>query len=174
MAKTVTRITKSQLVKLIESAVRENLSKQAKRRSLNENELRSFNEDILRGYLEACAWSSSDMSDDEDGNQHESLDAFDFSPEAELKASKDVSAFVSMVTKALGKDIYQICQDNGHSMSEFGHDLWLTSAGHGAGFWDGDWDMDGDALTKLVEKSPLADNEFNGPYLGEDSLIYFG
>ena len=59
-------------------------------------------------------------------------------------------------------------------MSEFGHDLWLTSAGHGAGFWDGDWDMDGDALTKLVEKSPLADNEFNGPYLGEDSLIYFG
>jgi len=32
-----------------------------------------------------------------------------------------------------------------------GCDLYLTQAGHGAGFWDGDWPEHGDRLTELAE-----------------------
>jgi hypothetical protein len=35
-----------------------------------------------------------------------------------------------------------------------GHDLWLTSQGHGAGFWDGDWPTYGDMLTGLSRCYP--------------------
>ena len=30
-----------------------------------------------------------------------------------------------------------------------GHDFWLTRNGHGAGFWDGDYPVNGDKLTEL-------------------------
>jgi len=36
--------------------------------------------------------------------------------------------------------------------SAFGGDLYLTAVGHGAGFWDGDWDPIGDELTALVKR----------------------
>lgn len=29
-----------------------------------------------------------------------------------------------------------------------GHDFWLTRNGHGAGFWDGGWPVNGEALTE--------------------------
>jgi len=35
----------------------------------------------------------------------------------------------------------------GHDQA--GHDFWLTIAGHGAGFWDGDWPINGDALDTI-------------------------
>jgi len=47
-----------------------------------------------------------------------------------------------------------------------GHDLWLTSAGHGVGFWDRDLDELGDRLTVACEKSQ------KNAYLGDDQLIY--
>lgn len=34
--------------------------------------------------------------------------------------------------------------------SVFGSDLYLTAVGHGAGFWDGDWNPIGDQLTEIV------------------------
>lgn len=36
-----------------------------------------------------------------------------------------------------------------YDLGTAGHDFWLTRNGHGAGFWDGDYDTkDGEALTK--------------------------
>ncbi len=43
------------------------------------------------------------------------------------------------------------CPD-GDLDSVFGSDLYLTAAGHGAGFWDGDWAPVGDELTRIVER----------------------
>jgi hypothetical protein len=43
----------------------------------------------------------------------------------------------------------KVCPD-GDLDSVFGSDLYLTAVGHGAGFWDGDWDPVGDELTELV------------------------
>lgn len=39
----------------------------------------------------------------------------------------------------------------------FGSDLYMTSHGHGVGFWDGDWGPVGDALDKLAKQAPSGD-----------------
>lgn len=39
----------------------------------------------------------------------------------------------------------------------FGSDLYLTAVGHGAGFWDGDWDPIGDELTEIAKHAPNGD-----------------
>lgn len=47
--------------------------------------------------------------------------------------------------------------DNEHgamTAKRAGHDFWLTSQGHGAGFWDGDWKTYGEMLTKLSKCYP--------------------
>jgi hypothetical protein len=48
-----------------------------------------------------------------------------------------------------------------------GHDFWLTRVGHGAGFWDGDWPKNGDALTEICKKYKEIDL-----YVGDDGKIY--
>lgn len=56
------------------------------------------------------------------------------------------------------------------SSQQAGHDFWLTRAGHGCGFWDGDWPEEaGERLTK-------ASKEFGEQYLyvGDDGKLYFG
>jgi len=48
-----------------------------------------------------------------------------------------------------------------------GHDFWLTRRGHGAGFWDGDWPLNGDALTAASKAFGEVDL-----YIGDDGRIY--
>jgi hypothetical protein len=43
------------------------------------------------------------------------------------------------------------------SVSQAGHDLYLTQAGHGAGFWDGGWPAYGDRLTEIVDTFPTVE-----------------
>lgn len=54
------------------------------------------------------------------------------------------------------------------SPAEAGHDFWLTRGGHGAGFWDGDYEKEvGERLTessKTFEEVNL--------YVGDDGKIY--
>lgn len=51
-----------------------------------------------------------------------------------------------------------------------GHDFWLTREGHGAGFWDGDWDDENNSGDKLDEAAK-GYNEFS-LYVGDDGKIY--
>lgn len=39
-------------------------------------------------------------------------------------------------------------------IQQAGHDFWLTSQGHGCGFWDGDWPTQGGLLTDLSKCYP--------------------
>jgi hypothetical protein len=49
-----------------------------------------------------------------------------------------------------------------------GHDLWMTTCGHGCGFWDGDWDEDmGARLSEWCRKQ--SETQL---YFGEDGFIY--
>ena len=50
------------------------------------------------------------------------------------------------------------------------HDFWLTRNGHGAGFWDGDWPENGDALDSMV--GPGTEFPEVDLYVGDDGLIY--
>jgi len=46
---------------------------------------------------------------------------------------------------------------NGDLNDIFGSDLYLTAVGHGAGFWDGDWEPIGDELTEVAKYAPHGD-----------------
>ena len=60
-------------------------------------------------------------------------------------------------------------EDGRYTAEEMGgHDFWLTRNGHGAGFWDGDWEEAvGERLTKASEAFGQVDL-----YLGDDKKIY--
>lgn len=60
------------------------------------------------------------------------------------------------------RELWLVDNDDKHA----GHDFWLTRNGHGAGFWDGDY-QNGDALTKHAKQAGEC-----WPYVGDDNLIY--
>jgi hypothetical protein len=60
------------------------------------------------------------------------FDLSDFTEEAIRMAVADCAKFQ-------GDNADDLCdEDDGHA----GHDFWLTRNGHGAGFWDGDWEAE--------------------------------
>lgn len=111
-------------------------------------------------YIEALLWSS---GEELDGKSIE-----DINPDDLVEIKGDCRAF---------------CKKNGHllvmanvrharsagSVSEMaGHDFALTRNGHGAGFWDGDWEKPAaDALTEASK----AFGE-SKPYVGDDGRVY--
>jgi hypothetical protein len=119
---------------------------------------------ILSGYLEAMLWSSTDM-DEGNKNLDDKYDVEDISDELEAASIKDIETFLKKAEEK-GVDLSK------YNNSQIGHDLWLTRAGHGAGFWDGDYKLDedgkdGDILTEIAEA--LGNRE---PYVGDDGKIY--
>ncbi|KKN48353.1 hypothetical protein LCGC14_0653880 [marine sediment metagenome] len=56
----------------------------------------------------------------------------------------------------------------GQDDKQAGHDFWLTRNGHGAGFWDGDWN---EPYGEMLTAGSKQYGEFQ-PYLGDDGLIY--
>jgi hypothetical protein len=75
----------------------------------------------------------------EEDNLDDHFDTDDFSVEALKKAVADCAGFQE-------KHADDLCdEDDGQT----GHDFWLTRNGHGAGFWDGDYeDEKGERLTE--------------------------
>ena len=109
-------------------------------------------------YIEAALWSSMDNSDEQGG---EPLDANygldDIAPETLASIVADCKAF----QEAHADDI-------GGELELAGHDFWLTRNGHGAGFFDGDWDDEvGQRLTEASDVLGSVDL-----YVGDDGLIY--
>lgn len=91
---------------------------------------------LLRGYLTCALWSSTTMDDVPLDRGH---NLTDFTASAMEKSVLDCAAFfiqaeeliASVETNTIGRtDIWEMA----------GYDFWLTRNGHGAGFWDGDWD----------------------------------
>ena len=114
----------------------------------------------VRALLATALWSSTD----DDGTF---LDAA-YSVESFAPAALEDAADMVRRFRSLAGDVYNLAQEHtGYDDAHFMHDLWLTLAGHGAGFWDGDYGPYGDALTgaarRLVEPSI---------YVGDDGLLY--
>lgn len=59
-------------------------------------------------------------------------------------------------------------EQTGRTWDSFGHDLWLTRNGHGAGFWDRGMAKLGDELTQIAHCLGSSDL-----YQGDDDLLYF-
>jgi hypothetical protein len=98
--------------------------------------LRSF----IDGYVETMLWAETDI--DEDGNDHGPLDdnygPEDIAPESRREIENDC------------KDFYDANHDLWEDDHEAGGDFYLTRNGHGAGFWDGDYE-DGEELTSAAK-----------------------
>jgi hypothetical protein len=113
---------------------------------------RNFDE-FTKAYLETALWSSSD-DDDKPLDEYNSTDIAD---ETINEMIKDCEKFQS-----------ENCEDISSDLSRAGHDFWLTRNHHGAGFWDGDWEIEiGKKLTKASETY----GEFT-LYVGDDGKIY--
>ncbi len=117
---------------------------------------------VLYQYLRTALWSSNDESTPEGGDSmDQNYDVDDIAPEAVQLAQQMILKF----QKAAGKLL------DGLDMTRVAHDLWLTQNGHGAGFWDGDYEDPpglGDKLTEIA--SALGEIT---PYVGDDGVIYF-
>ena len=105
-------------------------------------------------YVQAALWSTG----------HDDLEALD-----ELYIHADLSTQADKAAYKACEVFYNKCKDilTENDPSQWGHDFWLTRCGHGAGFWDGDYPIHGDELTKACES-------FGDVYLfvGDDNKIY--
>lgn len=118
-----------------------------------------FSREMLCSYLETALWSSNDESDESGG---EPMDA---------NYSIDDVAFGTLLQAA--RDLRDFCREAGDLLegldaSRVAHDFWLTRNGHGAGFWDGDYEKSvGRELTRISK-------DFGGVDLlvGDDGRIH--
>lgn len=124
--------------------------------------------DFVSGYLECLKWSTSGNAD---GADVDNLEDFAFSDCAYACAVADCTAFFTanhadLIKAAAAYGVLIVEGDSGMAMA--GHDFWLTRAGHGAGFWDGD--LPEELGARLTEASKTAGN--CEPYIGDDGYIY--
>lgn len=110
----------------------------------------------LRSYLETALWSSDGGHPNGSPLDDEGYTIRDFSKKALNNAKRDLNKFYQKAKKLL-EDEKEV---------HWAHDFWLTRNGHGAGFWDGDYEH-GDELTKIAEKFGSVDL-----YVGDDGKIY--
>lgn len=128
-------------------------------------------DEFTKAYLECAIWSSTYTVETEDGREiTEPMDglytADDIAEGTLAVMVKDCRAF---------QDCFGGCI--AHDLSRAGHDFWLTRNGHGAGFWDGDWNEPytysdqyrtvGDFLTAMSKSYGSFDL-----YIGDDSCIH--
>lgn len=133
-------------------------------------------EQAVTAYLECALWAEIDNGEDNSINQsweQANYELGNFAPTALADARTTVTDALAMVARERPADIWPLVEANA---GLFGHDLWLTRQGHGAGFWDGDWATSHDDpsigrwLTDAVAK-PYGSTYI---YLGDDGWLHFG
>lgn len=113
---------------------------------------------FTRSYIETALWSSNDESTPEGG---EPMDANYGIDDIDTKTLTQMIDDCRKFQETHKEDIET-------DLSRAGHDFWLTRNGHGAGFWDGDWDEEiGERLTEASKKI----GEFT-LYVGDDKNIH--
>lgn len=114
------------------------------------NEMTESEGSPVDSYLETALWADGS----ELGTDHS---VSDFSASAVELANKDWDSFKQKAGELL----------SGLDLTQVAHDFWLTRSGHGAGFWDGDYDKElGEKLTKIAEGYPSLN-----VYLSDDGKL---
>lgn len=128
--------------------------------------------EFARHYIIAMLWSSTDESDESGGlPMDQNYDASDIAPATMAEIEKICRAFLEQVGHLITDENY-IGHASEGALQQAGHDLWLTSAGHGAGFWDGDWASDADRNVGRPMTDAAKAQAQEGPYIGDDGMIY--
>ena len=114
--------------------------------------------DFFESYINTAIWSSvcgdGDITDEHDAGDIE-VKALQYLVCVAYKFFKETKCYIE------GEPEPPTCSDGCNVFAMAGHDFWLTSAGHGAGFWDGDWPEYGDRLTKHSKESGEVTLYFN-------------
>lgn len=136
-----------------------------------------FAKEILQGLITCAVWAECSEYDEDDeeyepGDVLRHMDVDDFSPSAVQFLRDYCVRFVKAFPEFCeNPDLYRIRQWNseeGTLLEYVGHDLWLTTCGHGSGFRDGNWERRvGEKLSEWCRKQGEIDL-----YLGDDNLIY--
>ena len=116
----------------------------------------SDRDDFIEQYIETALWSSTD----EEGtplDDNYRVDDFDYISLQDME--RDAEDFYEANEHLLF--------DDGNDAGHAGHNFWLTRNGHGAGFWDGDYEQHGDELTR----NSKVYGEVN-LYVGDDGMVY--
>lgn len=125
------------------------------------NDIRELDEWTVQ-YIETALWSSTDECREDGGDpMDDNYGIADLAPSTLRAMAADCDRF----REAAGDML-----DEHADPTMAAHDFWLTRNGHGAGFWDGDWPANGDALTAMVGwRTDFAEVSL---YVGDDGLIY--
>lgn len=95
---------------------------------------------FTEAYVAAMLWSTNDESTPDGGEPFDrNYGPEDLAPLALRDIIHDCKIFQVACRPMIEYDL-----------SQAGYDFWLTRAGHGCGFWDGDWPADGDRLTEIA------------------------
>lgn len=117
---------------------------------------------MLAGYTDAAIWFSPE--DEQNVSLEQNYGVEDISQGAQLQMATDCYHFFEQI-KAY------VDPDNDAEMHALGYDFFLTRNGHGAGFWDGDWDHKPvDAVQALTAHSKLMGSWCLMP--GTDGILY--
>ncbi len=101
-------------------------------------------DEFTRSYLETMLWTEEEHIADDDGWKS----YFSSIHQSAIDSSvNDCHAF-----QMQNSDTLEDAFDHGYSMSQAGHDFWLTRNHHGAGFWDRD-ELSGELGKKLTDES---------------------
>lgn len=122
-------------------------------------------------YIETALWASNDNSDPETGGEpiDQNYGFDDIAPETMARMIKDCREFQAAHYDLIVREGSCLrCGPDYDEVSHAGHDFWLTRNRHGAGFWDGDWSEEAEAILTPAAK---AFGEVN-LYVGDDGLIY--
>lgn len=112
---------------------------------------------FTKAFIEAALWSTTDDSDDAGGQP---LDANYSVDDIDEKCLSALAEECERFQVEFAEEIEE------RDSSQAGHDFWLTRCGHGCGFWDGDWPINGEALTKGSKRFGNVDL-----YVGDAGLI---
>jgi len=112
-------------------------------------------DEIVNSYIETALWSSNDIDDDEPMDKEYTI--HDIDEAGRECAERDVKAFLLKADQLTPDTMYYLCMEVGR----IGHDFWLTRNGHGAGFWDGDYDKDDVEMGKYLTDIAKSFGEMN-------------
>ncbi len=120
---------------------------------------------FTRAYIAAAIWSS---SSDDDSPLDRNYSVADIHLDSLERMRADCASFfyraLPWITGEPAPHSSKVESDRYRSA---GHDFWLTSCGHGAGFWDGGWPKFGGVLS---DKSKAYASE--SLYVGDDGKLH--
>ena len=140
--------------------------------------------EMFRGLIEAAIWTNEEQLCEEAEIDYDHQPAYRGEWQLE-KSSLSISdfapsaiAYLEDLCRSFESAFPDFCADPDEhlliqlreltALGYVGHDLWLTTCGHGAGFWDGGWEEPIAAqLSQWCRKH--GDIEL---YVGDDKLIY--